>query len=353
MNDVATRLLDELKLLAKGRKRLDYAEVCTAFGKLFPAVTGLEQRRRLHSLMNSLAEAGTISLPAGRAHYDRSAEPHIPRWLQLAITRASSPCLPFNVADFPWMPELRFAAEIRNLQQLDVLRRVHEFLAAGGAGRCIVPVKERSVEMFSDEKKLDELRSGALFRTGKLSLELLRCFQVSPPLVWERGPSALPRPVLVIENHSTWHSFVRWNKDNGAWAAICYGSGDCFETSAPSIGDVVGQVPWDGRIQYFGDLDPKGLRIPVRASQALAIAGLPPVTPQMDCYALVLARASSVGLPAGDRLEIPGEANEWLDSETSAAVASWFAKGVRIPQELVGYELLIQGRLSWAGEVEI
>lgn len=340
MNDAEARLLEELKLHANGRKRLDYAAVCVAFGRMFPAVTGLEQRRRLHALLSALVEAGDISLPSGKQHYDRSTEPPMPRWLQLTGEGAKAARPPFDAATFPWVPELRFVAELRDPQQLDVLLRVHEFLAAGGAARCMVPIKERSVELFGAEKKLDKLRSSALFRSGRLSLEMLRCFQLSPPLVWERGPSSSPSPVLIIENHSTWHSFVRWNKEHGAWAAVCYGSGDCFETSAPSLGEVVTQLPWDGALHYFGDIDPKGLIIPVRASKALAAAGLPPVEPHRDCYARLLARATSANLLIGQRLEYPNEASDWFDSALIAEVVDWFEQGIRIPQELLGYEAL-------------
>ena len=341
MNDAADKLLAELKLLANGQKRLDYAAVCSAFGKLFPAVTGLEQRRRLQALLNSLRDAGAISLPVGKSHYDRSAEPHMPRWLQLAVERAVPTQRQFDAAAFPWVPELRFAAELRNPQQLDILRRVHEFLASGGAARCMVPIKERSVELFGDEKRLDGLRSGALFRSGRLSLEMLRCFQLSPPLVWERGPSLEQRPILIIENHCTWHSFARWNKDNGRWAAVCYGSGICFETSAPSLGEVVRQSPWDGRFLYFGDLDRAGLDIPLQASRELAKSNLPEVRPEVEPYLLLLELARSIDLPSGPSLEIPPDCISWLGPETKERATEFFSKGVRIPQEILGYEQVL------------
>jgi hypothetical protein len=264
----------------------------------------------------------------------------MPRWVQLS-REPEPPALPaLEAATFPWLPELRFAAHVRNPQQLDVLRRVQEFLAAGGRARCMVPVKERSVELFGDEKKLDELRGSALFRSGRLSLEMLRCFQVNPPLVWERGPSPEPRPIIIIENHSTWHSFARWNQTHGAWAAVCYGSGVCFESSAPSLADVIRQVPWSGALLYFGDLDPAGLLIPGRANAALHGAGLPPVVPAREFYELILHRAGHIALAGGEPLHLADGAVAWLGDELSLVLREWFARGVRIPQELAGYEQL-------------
>lgn len=340
MSDAEARLLAELRLLANRNIRVDYSTLCIAFGKIFPAVTGLEQRRRLHTLLQSLAAAESISLPVGKPHYDRSTDPPMPHWLNLMGQRKQPAQSALDPATFPWVPELRFTAELRNLQQLDVLRRVHEFLASGGAARCMVPVKERSVELFGDEKKLDDLRGGALFRSGRLSLGLLRCFQVSPPLVWERGPSVTPQPIIIIENHSTWHSFVRCNKDTGKWAAVCYGSGDCFESSAPSLAEVVKQSLWDGSLLYFGDLDPKGLLIPQRAMQAAVTSGLPSIEPARAYYELLLNRAKIVALPVGERMVLTAESETWLGASFSEGVQAWFEKGVRIPQELVGYEQL-------------
>ena len=340
MNDTESMLLAEIRTQAGSRSRVDYALLCRAFGQVFPAVTGHDQRRRLHTLLYALRAEGALTLPAGRMHYDRTTDPAMPAWANLTGPRAAPARPAQEPATFPWAPELRFAADIRSPQQLDVLRRVHEFLAGGGAARCLVPIKERSVELFGDEKRLDDLRAGSLFRSGRLSLPLLRCFQVSPPLVWERGSSQAELPVIVVENHCTYHSFVRWNSDHAAWAAVCYGNGDCFESSAPSLSSVVARISWDGRLLYFGDLDPKGLLIPLRVSKTLTAAGLPPVAPHQVCYARLLMRAQSVSLPVGQPLHFSDESADWLGPHLATQVRSWFENGTRLPQELVGYEQL-------------
>src|SRR5258708_21924930 len=65
-----------------------------------------------------------------------------------------------------------------------------------------------------------------LFVPGRLIFKLLRFFPVLPPIVGETSPAdGVPRPVIVLENHSTYHSFHRWNQDSRVFAAVVYGSG--------------------------------------------------------------------------------------------------------------------------------
>jgi hypothetical protein len=102
----------------------------------------------------------------------------------------------------------------------------------GGRTRPIVPAKQRSVELFGEEKQLEELRSSTLFGEGRTSLDLLRCFAVLPPLVFEAlSPANNPRPILVLENYSTYHTFARWNQSAQDYEALFYGNGDTFETA--------------------------------------------------------------------------------------------------------------------------
>lgn len=348
MNDMEIRFLEEIQLAADGLKRVPFSKLCIAFGKIFPALTGLDQRRRMHELLDALRVRGAVTFPSGREHYDRVTEPHLPRWIQLTSAPAPVVRPAFDPATFPWSPELRFAAKLKNPSQLEILRRVHVFLASGGGSRCMVPIKERSVELFGDEKKLDTLRKSALFRAGMLSLPLLRCYQVTPPLIWERGPQTTRAPVLIVENHSAFDSFARWNKEHSVWAAVCYGNGESFEASAPFLRNVVGQIRWDGTLLYFGDIDPKGLMIPVLASKALVETGLPRIAPHIGCYNQLLKQAKGKSdLPKVGRLKIPSEGAKWLGADLAGRIEEWFAQGIRIPQELVGYELLMNEGLKF------
>jgi hypothetical protein len=70
-----------------------------------------------------------------------------------------------------------------------------------------VPMRERSLEIFGDEKALDRLVTSVLFGPGRLSLTQLRAYRSRPPLPAMRvgeGPV-----LLVVENSrpnsKSWH----------------------------------------------------------------------------------------------------------------------------------------------------
>ena len=66
---------------------------------------------------------------------------------------------------------------------------VNDFLLRRRGLLPLVPAKERSLEIFGDEKRLQRMcQSGMLM--GKLPLSVLGCFQVSAPLPYR--PAAAP-----------------------------------------------------------------------------------------------------------------------------------------------------------------
>lgn len=322
------------------RKRIDASRYRRIFAELCPAFSAPEARAKLAGWLTQLAENSDILLPRGQRLYDRSSSGDLPAWIELVRPEAATAPLPVEPESYAWAQELRFACTVRDARQLKVLLRVQDFLANGGRERPFVPAKERSIELFGHEKRLEMLRTGTLFGEGRLTLELLRCFPVPPPLLFEAATPSDSRPAVVIENYSTYHSFVRWNRVSRVFCAIVYGHGDAFKTSAAGLAEVVGEWAWDGRLFYFGDLDPEGLLIPLAASATLSMIDLPALLPHRGCYRRLLERASTVPLPSGDNLCLPTECREWLDEQLAIQVDPWFARGIRLAQELVGWEEL-------------
>jgi Wadjet protein JetD, C-terminal len=334
--------LHQLLEVARGRKRVvahDYRQV---FAKMCPILSPPEARTKLAGWLSLLVETDDIVLPKGRRLYDRSGSGDLPAWVELVRPGELTEQLPVDPEIYAWAPELRFACTIHDARQLHILLRVQQFLADGGRQRPLIPVKERSVELFGKEKRLEMMRNGTLFLPGRLSFELLRCFPVPPPMVWESSPAdGVPRPVIVLENHSTYHSFHRWNQDSRVFAAVVYGSGDALKTSAPGLAEVVRSLSWDGRFFYFGDIDPEGFLIPLAASAALSTVELSGLTAHRGCYLRLLERANHASLPSGGKLALPQGCKAWLGNDLASKIEDWFDRGVRVPQELVGWDQLV------------
>jgi hypothetical protein len=344
----AEDFLRRLHEIAPARKRISALDYRRVFALMCPTLPPPDTRAKLAGWLNLLAENGDISLPKGKRLYDRSGSGDLPAWIELFHPNELREPLPVDPETFPWAPELRFACAIRDARQLLILLRVQRFIAEGGSARPMVPVKERSVELLGKEKRLEGLRNSALFQPGRLTLDLLRCFVVAPPLVFDAISGGERRPILVLENHSTYHSFMQWNRKVHSYGAIVYGNGDAFKTGAAGLVELTSRIPWDGRFFYFGDVDPEGLLIPLAASATLSTIDLPPMTAEPGCYRRLLDRATAAPLPVGERLMLPPESRSWLGDELADGVESWFERGIRLPQELVGHQELLHESGSFA-----
>ncbi len=327
---------------ARGRQRVKRPDLWRAFQVAHPVeATAGDARERLMKRLLELVGEGRVTLPSERgAAWDRSARPPIPEWVALA--RPALPPPPVDATTVPWAPELAFVPRTPGVD-LGAALAIQAFLAAGGRSRPRVPSRERSVQLFGDEKRLERLLRTPLFAEGRLDLGVLRCFSMAPPLVFEAGPAgSAGRPCLVVENHHTWWSFCQWNRRVGDYSAIVYGAGGGFGRDAVLFLDERCRSWGTSTAEYFGDLDRDGLLIPWRAGTQFAAPLALRLVPAERWYARLLERASEVALPAGAPIEVEADVWPWLPAALRAGVADLFARGVRVPQELVGLEELAQ-----------
>ena len=154
----------------------------------------------------ALAEAGWLELKPVRYKPHLLARVVLPLAVEARWNEAFGFVPPTDeearrVREFAWVPELAFLREARVNLPFAELRQLNDFLVAGGRDRELVPIKERSLQLFGDEKRLDVLADSALFREGRLTLAQLRCEVVAEPLAWKRGPAAAAaQPVIVLES---------------------------------------------------------------------------------------------------------------------------------------------------------
>jgi len=246
----------------------------------------------------------------------------------------------FDPASIAWSPKLAFVTESRIGIAPEDLLKLNTFLFNHHGPRPVVPIKERSLEIFGDEKRLDALLSTSLFRNGRLELKNdLHCELVGEPLGWKRGPAeASARPIIVIENAGTWHSYCRWNGERRFFSTVVYGCGNRFADGVHYLADIFTELGGARRVFYFGDLDPQGLLIPLEASGRAQGAGLPPIEPHLWSYRQLLKVGAGRGQTWDGEPPSPSLC-DWLQSLAEPA-QRLFADNHRLAQEHISWEYL-------------
>ena len=325
----AQQFWDALLSAHPRRTRFSLEHLLETFQRLFPHRHGdADVRAVLSRLLGELEQSGAICLPSksNRRAYDHSERTPLPKH----IVRSDRPGR-VKQAAVVWRPELAFASDFGSSWQAELLA-VQEWLRNGGTTAVSVALRERSVEIFGDEKRLDSLLGTQLFAPGRLTLNLLRCYLPSVPIYAVSVPEdGVLRPFLVVENHTTFDTLCRWNEKNRRYSAVAFGAGAAFIAACVSLRPHLAAPGCSGQLFYFGDLDPKGIWIPARASQDCGIE----VHPDETLYALLLAKGQRCRVPPHERFSFESGLLDWLPASLREEVGRHFRSGRRLPQELV------------------
>ena len=334
LRPLAERLGEELIATAGRRKRILATECDAALLEVEPSLEWDPGRRgQLATTLEELQEAGALRFSVKR---DRTARPELPAF----VTLADDASLTRVVEDryVVWRPELAWAHELAlSSGELDTLSAVQAFVR-DRASAAVVPHRERSLELFGDEKRLDRLIRGRLFEPGRLSLELLACHWTPPPIPFAPlpGGSASGAPVvLVSENAAGYHSLLATAR--APITHVAYGGGGQFALSVAGLVDLA-----PSRVLYFGDLDVEGLAIPQRAVAAAEQAGLPTPEPAIQLWSALCDLAERYGQsarPVPDDVAV--ELCSWIsDGALMERMARVLISGRRVAQEAIGLEYL-------------
>lgn len=343
--EAASRFLRALK--RTGRRRIPLDMLRREFASACPELAEQPDRRtRLAEALLNAADTGEILLPKQRRSWDHAGGAALPGFVMLAGPRQPRP--PVVIAGYAWHPLLSFAAGERNRLRLESAKRINEWLKSDPDLSLIVPIKERSLEIFGDEKRLDQLRGGTTNLFGQVSLSSLGCRLCPIPLPFDAGPGAARgQPILVIENNDTWASFSAWNRGVGRYAAVAYAGGGHGKSLAYDelfIDELINRFQAKG-LFYFGDLDPAGLRIASRAAERRALRGSLALQPAASLYAWLLDRGTRTSLQRTEKATAADLA--WLPEHLRDPVEALFAEGLRIPQESLGTRALAVGHIDF------
>lgn len=324
----------------EGRKRAfsrDWERLLQAAG-----LTSAALRREADRDARALADAGLVELRTERLRPYQITGIAIPLAGELKLRIIFANELPetekaaADLANVAWTPALGFLRSARTGVPFADLERLNEWLKRAGTARDSVPIKERSLEIFGDEKRLDALMLTSLFQPDRLTQDLLRCHLVPEPLPWKRGRRPAG-PVIVLENAATWDSFCRWDSEQAHFAGLIYGCGNRFRDGVSFLREIFREIGGPRPIRYFGDLDAPGIRIPQQAGGVARLAGLPAIEADLWSYGCLLKRGKPQEYEAGEPL--PPEYLDWF-GPLKAPVAALLQSKRRLAQEAVGWDCL-------------
>lgn len=301
-------------------------------------------RSRVLDAIADLVERGAIRLP--KTSWDRTASPALPAYVE-KITAApegrSVTSRPVWHADMSWAARLSDRGELGETDRRR-LTAVNAWLPTRTG--TTVPMRERSLDIFDDEKVLDTVVLGPMFAPGRLTWQLLEMFPCWPPV----DQTILgDTDWLVIENYTTYRSIARRAGEMDFDGRIIWGSGNQVSTRLSALSE----APKPQRCWYFGDIDAGGFRVAKTAARRAELLELPALTPARGLYRLALAHGKQ---HEDEPKRLAGDtALEWIRSWAGGALGDELATVVerrrRIVQEYVGQVVLAATSTdSWFGE---
>lgn len=309
----------------------------------------IDLERLLHRCLARLSEQGLIRLPA---KFGKT------RLLDLAVTRIQAPdrhgsglngsgLTPPPVcgrapsaparAGIAWRAKMAWAATDEGRaweRDLDLLLAINAAITPPGALR--LPIKERSLEIFGDEKRLDALLGpdDTLFR-GRVTLADIGAERIRIPIAGVRV-----RPggrALVVENKDPWSSCVIAAREGFLpYDVIWLGMGSQILQATEDYLDA-------DTIDYWGDIDPAGIEI--LATLQDRTGGR--VRPATDLYAALITKATRAGPALDERKQ--ARTVSGLDGALRAEMDSLIASGKRLAQEALSMRHLCAGLGSVSG----
>lgn len=164
---------------------------------------------------------------------------------------------------YRWHSKLNWVPDLKQMSQsnLDTLLKLDHFFVHHLIDiKNQLPIKERSLQIFGDEKKLDKIIKNKWFEEN-FSLDDLGCFKIKELFASRTFCNCVNNSVLIIENQATFFSMCKVNEiiSTPLYKHIVYGGGLQILKSYWWLFELDSNIEL---IEYFGDIDPTGILIP-------------------------------------------------------------------------------------------
>jgi len=221
---------------------------------------------------------------------------------------------------------------------------INGYMRSRSFNPSMLPVNERSLQLFGYEKALKNAHKVGLFG-GRITLEDLDCYRVPEPLQGVRWPDKpVNAPILIVENSTTFYSAWKANSMYSMYSAVVFGRGKMLkgaELATDSLEEIreesakrsnVTQLP---ELHYFGDLDPEGVEIPISVSRLRVNHGLEPILPANLLYQRLLSFPDQKPEHDWPKALLREELIEWFEEPIASSVLDRFDINRRWAQEWI------------------
>lgn len=328
-------------------RRISGPALWAYFAQAFPGrPQGAEERRWFLSALEELASRKVIRLPSIKGNrWDTAFAPAVPSSVDLVVATSQPSARAWR--SFPWHQRLAWVASLSQLasDQERFLLKIHEGLVNGTFSRK-APLKYRSLQLTGSEKKLALMLRSGLFGDGRLSLDLIGCFQEVPPLAWASVSDA--PAAIIFENagpFSVAREVLSQMKDS-PYGIVAYGGGNGVLAALPHLQLIARPIT---TLHYVGDLDLAGLEIALGAQDVARRSGLPALTAAPGAHLKMLHAAKTLGGQSGWKISSSGAHREgrleaalqFLPSEARELARAVIASRNRVPEEVLGPDELL------------
>lgn len=253
----------------------------------------------------------------------------------------------FKYSDILDLSFYKLNKKYQNENELEKIKIIYDFIKSRGKRR-FVNYEERCLELFNDEKLYK--RSNNIFMKIKINKELeyydlyeaLKMKKDIDDLVFYKN-SHLVKNILIVENKATFNSYKRYLKENDfifekKINCIIYGQGKSIINKGSKIKKIIKAE--ETIIYYLGDIDPEGLGIYYLLSQK-----------NKDLKIKLLKEIYKKMLNSDKKLPYLEKQNKndiylkyfiscFEDETYINEIKNLWEKNLRIPQEVIGYEVI-------------
>ena len=337
------------KLTEDARVRVKFGRVREIYLQTYPEDNhrpDLDQQ--VVQAIQNLVEKGKLVLPSKGRRDNWSGPFHnIPSFVVITSNRLQSK---MKTSVRAWHPKVAsLVMGDKKISHPEALRRLGQlsswFAKTEGQQLVNIPLRERALEIFGDEKALDGRKDGVIYKAGRhtLTFDDIAAFYVPPPIPWESPDGSSKElnglPILFIENSNTYYSFARWNNSQQVYAAVAYAKGNQISASIAQLDWIIDRFP-DSPLQYFGDLDREGIAIFQRMNSTLSKNNMPTISPALPLYWYLINNGRGLDYVHGDRVIDEEQMTQEFGPELSTKIRGLFKSGQRIAQESLRFDLL-------------